>query len=414
MLNYCEVASLYTTTPNRKITSVDGKNATNQYEGFYVKHQNVHYLPTEIGSFFLNVRSFTVVGSKLKEITKNDLKAFTNLKELKLAYNDLEKLDGDLFEHNRKLEYLNLDYNKLKHVGEELLQNLNLAVTEFSNSGCINAYSYSTSTTSMIIQKLINQCPSTQDMKIRMNLKEDFKKLETKLESCVAKEEKFEDKIASIEAKLESCDGNLNTATKHFYEMTKQSGSQMQRGNFSDRSIHSKTLNVVVQVDGSKFTAVDWKIDASDIQIDTVKDTKENLISLPATAAKELIIEDQQTFFLPSNLGKQFPMLEVLAVTSSGLYEIDAGILNKMKILKTLNLTNNKLHEIPIGSFSEKKNLENLDLSLNHLEFLDLGVFDDVPQLEVLILSSNNIKSLPSKLFGKLEKLQILKLSDNK
>ena len=371
-------------------------------------------MPTEIGSFFLNVRSFTVVGSKLKEITKNDLKAFTNLKELKLAYNDLEKLDGDLFEHNRKLEYLNLDYNKLKHVGEELLQNLNLAVTEFSNSGCINAYSYSTSTTSMIIQKLINQCPSTQDMKIRMNLKEDFKKLETKLESCVAKEEKFEDKIASIEAKLESCDGNLNTATKHFYEMTKQSGSQMQRGNFSDRSIHSKTLNVVVQVDGSKFTAVDWKIDASDIQIDTVKDTKENLISLPATAAKELIIEDQQTFFLPSNLGKQFPMLEVLAVTSSGLYEIDAGILNKMKILKTLNLTNNKLHEIPIGSFSEKKNLENLDLSLNHLEFLDLGVFDDVPQLEVLILSSNNIKSLPSKLFGKLEKLQILKLSDNK
>ena len=393
MNSRCDVTNLHITTPNHKITSVNGKTATNQHEGFYVNSQTVHYVPTEIGSFFINIKSFTIGRSKLKEITKKDLKAFTNLVELILFSNDLEKLDGDLFEHNRKLQYLKLDGNKLKHVGEELLRNLNLIATFFDSNSCISAHSTTSNTTSTIIQKLLNQCPSTKDMKIRMYFEEDFKE---------------------IEAKLKSFEGILNTATKHFYEMTRQSGSQMQCGNFSDRSIHSKVLTVVVQVDGSKFTAVGWKVDAFSIQINSVNDAKGNLISLPATATKELIIEEQQTFFLPSNLGKQFPMLEVLAVTSSSLYAIDAGIFNKMTFLKTLNLTNNKLREIPIGSFSENKNLEYLDFSFNFLEHLNLGAFDDVKQLEVLILSSNNIRSLPSKLFGKLKNLQILKLSDNK
>ena len=412
LVNHCTITNLNITSPNRKITSVNGKTATNQHEGFYVQSQNVHYLPTEISSFFLNVKSFRVSFSKLKEISKNDLKAFTNLMELSLSGNDLEKLDGDLFEHNRKLEYLNLDYNKLKHVGEELLRNINLNQAHFSYCGCINAFSNSSITTSTIIQKLISQCPSTKEMKTLMRFKEDIKEFKTKLESCVS-EEKFEDKIASIETKLESCDGNLNTATKHFYEMTRQSERQMQRGNFSDISIHLKVLTVVVQVDGSKFTAVGWKIDASSIHIDSVKDTKENFISLPATAAKELIIEDQQTFFLPSNLGKQFPMLEVLAVTSSGLYEIYAGILNKMTILKTLNLAHNKIHEIPIGSFSENKNLENLDLSFNLLEYLDPDTLVVQLKLQNLNLRGNRLKYLSPSLLKSFEKLEIADLSDN-
>ena len=178
LVNHCRVTNLNITASNHKITSVNGKNATNQYEGFYVTSQNVHRIPTEIGSFFSNILSFWVYDSKLKEITKNYLKAFTNLKELVLNSNDLEKLDGNLFEHNRKLQYVSLANNKFKHVGEELLLNLNLIGTFFGNCGCINASSTTSSTTSTIIQTLLNQCPSTKDMKIRMYFEEDFKKIE--------------------------------------------------------------------------------------------------------------------------------------------------------------------------------------------------------------------------------------------
>ena len=187
----------------------------------------------------------------------------------------------------------------------------------------------------------------------------------------------------------------------------------MQCGNFTDLSMQSESLTVVVQVDGTKYTAVGWKIDGFSIQIDSVKDAKGSLISTPAIAANELIIEYQQTFFLPSNLGKQFPMLEVLAVTSSGLYKINADILSKMTILKTLNLTNNKLHEIPIGSFSENKNLENLDLSFNFLEHLDPDTLLVQLKLQNLNLSGNRLKNLSPSLLKSFEKLKIADLTNN-
>ena len=394
--SFCEVTNLNIVSPNRKITSVNGISATNQYEGIYIQLLNVHYLPTEIGSFFLNIKSFAVYNSKLKEITKNDLKAFTNLMELYLYSNDLEKLDGDLFEHNRELQYLYLNNNKLKSVGEELLRNLNLIETHFSNCGCINATSTSSSTTNTIIQQLITQCPSTNDKKMRINFGEDVKMLEVR--------------IAQLEARLESSDGNLNTATKHLYEMTKKSKSQTQCGNFSELLMQSHNITVVVQVDESKFTAIGWKIDSYGLKIDSVKDTKGNLIS---TVANEFIIEDQQTFFLPSNLGERFPLLEMLSVTSSGLYEIDASILNKMTILKTLNLTHNKLHEVPVGSFSANKDLENLDLSFNLLEYLDSDTLLAQLKLQNLFLNGNKLKYLSPNLLKSFKELRIADLSNN-
>lgn len=88
---------------------------------------------------------------------------------------------------------------------------------------------------------------------------------------------------------MKSLDGNLNTATKHLYEMTRKSKNHIQHGNVSELSMQSKGLNVVVQVDESKFTAVGWNFDAIGLTIDSVKDAQGNLIS---TTPNELIIED--------------------------------------------------------------------------------------------------------------------------
>ena len=79
--------------------------------------------------------------------------------------------------------------------------------------------------------------------------------------------------------------------------------------------------------------------------------------------ATKLHIDHQQTLFLPTNLGQRFPLIQVLAVTSSGLMLIDSSVTGSMKNFKTLNLNKNELQEIAPGTFDLIKLLESLDVS---------------------------------------------------
>ena len=64
------------------------------------------------------------------------------------------------------------------------------------------------------------------------------------------------------------------------------------------------------------------------------------IINIDAT---ERHIDHQQTLFLSTNLVQRFPLLQMLALTSSGLMQINSSVFSFLTNLKTLNLTSNKL-----------------------------------------------------------------------
>lgn len=94
--------------------------------------------PKRIEKFFPELEGLEIFNSSLKSITRNDLKPMWNLKLVHMSSNELKELDGDLFEETQKVHWVDFSDNKIKFVGENLLNNLKqLKVANFENNTCI-------------------------------------------------------------------------------------------------------------------------------------------------------------------------------------------------------------------------------------------------------------------------------------
>jgi Leucine-rich repeat (LRR) protein len=103
----------------------------------------------------------------LKTISADDLKQFPKLEILFLNMNKLVSLDGNLFQHTRKLQSVDFYANELEHVGENLLTGLeNLKYASFQNNPCIDIYA----NTHQKVQELNDQLPIKCAMKKNIEL----------------------------------------------------------------------------------------------------------------------------------------------------------------------------------------------------------------------------------------------------
>ena len=201
---------------------------------------------------------------------------------------------------------------------------------------------------------------------------------------------------------LKSCDGNLNAVTDILFKSSDHQQILTQRS--------SEPLDLIVEVDGSKVTVNELIISSSGSMVNYVKYMNGSGVDNKAT---ELHIDHQQTLCLPTRLGQHFPLLQVLAVTSSGLIRIDSSVFGQMEILKVLNLNSNKLQEIQPGTFKHLKLLETLDLSSNNLKALETSAINGLAKLQVLNLAGNRLKSISANILDPLKVLQIANLSNN-
>lgn len=159
----CRVKYLRIDSHNENITSVDGDS---EYQGnhqntttLFINSQIVHFMPHRIEKFFPELTEIAIINSKLKSINKSDLKHFMRLKSLDLRGNGLESLDGDLFEFNPEIEYINFSDNKIKFVEENVLNSLlKLKHANFLENICINDEATSKTKISILIEKIEKQC----------------------------------------------------------------------------------------------------------------------------------------------------------------------------------------------------------------------------------------------------------------
>ena len=458
----CTAQNVNITSQNEVITSVNSRTGPMHLQYLDIIGQTAHYLPKGIDKLFPNLKGLAVAHSKLKSLKQDDLRSLTQLEIVGFYGNDLERLDGDLFEFNPKLKFVNFDYNKLKYVDDNLISNLkDLKECLFESNACISAAAESSSEIPALIQKLKLQCKRSSETRLIKEIEQlkekivDLKnknsqkeiELDTKSSQIIdltaetarqaksiidhliqhGKNEKSikqlnaeigEKKdelnqqagiVASLQNEnlklmrwLKSCDGNLDSATEIFFKM-----SDHQQVFFQPPS---ELLDLIVEVVGLKVTASELVIGLPGLMVNSVKNVEGAGIRNDST---ELHIDHQQTLFLPTNLGQRFPSLQVLTVTSSGLMQINSCAFSLLTNLNNLNLTSNKLREIEPGTFGRLKLLELLDLSSNNIKTLKTSAINGLEKLRVLNLADNQLKLISPDIFKPLKVLKTVDLSNN-
>lgn len=74
-------------------------------------------------------------------ISSPDIAQFPSLQVLILFNNQLDQLDGDLFNENPLIEYINLSSNQIRHLGPNIFNSVrNLRVLRMLHNICIDEY----------------------------------------------------------------------------------------------------------------------------------------------------------------------------------------------------------------------------------------------------------------------------------
>jgi hypothetical protein len=159
-------------------THLSGKGNAD-VESFFEHGMKLTSFPTNLASFFLKLKAILITAPILK-LSSNDLKPFRDLVRFETYNGKFTSIDGDLFQHTRKLKYINFRVPELKNVGANLLTGLNdLVFVWFEGSGCIGTFNARTpQLIEQLNQKLLSQCPCS----LRCSLDSEVDELRSKLD----------------------------------------------------------------------------------------------------------------------------------------------------------------------------------------------------------------------------------------
>jgi hypothetical protein len=86
---------------------------------------NMHLMPRGIDVVFPRTVFIYVTGCNLREITKDDLKPFPQLKYLNIDNNNIKVIESQLFMHNPRLEVIWIRPNPIEHIDPHVFSGLN-------------------------------------------------------------------------------------------------------------------------------------------------------------------------------------------------------------------------------------------------------------------------------------------------
>lgn len=120
-------------------------------------------------NFAPNLQFFKITNSKFSRIISWDIKAFHALVELDLSFNDIEELPENLFQHTPYIRQISFWRNKIKVIGEKILDPLrDLKFFDLGRNPGIDACYHSTQggtdrySTLANFQKAIKRCQPVQ------------------------------------------------------------------------------------------------------------------------------------------------------------------------------------------------------------------------------------------------------------
>lgn len=131
--------SITSTFSRSSVTFVVHSNkseATNLAEitGLRITGATVKFIPSGIGSKFINLKTLGIWSCGLLSVKKENLKEFGNwLEEVNISLNKLKSIDTDLFEYNPNLKVIFLNDNPIRYIDEfftnlKNLKNFNVSI----------------------------------------------------------------------------------------------------------------------------------------------------------------------------------------------------------------------------------------------------------------------------------------------
>jgi hypothetical protein len=154
-------------TPEKSIIdNVEGSHlnakSNSDVHGIWAENEKISFFPQELQKFHSNIKLIYILSSGLKELHQSDLKPFTQLEELNLSFNKIEIIDEDLFEFNSKLAYIHLAGNKIYHINPDVFDNLNsLKSLRLGYNICISKNTENDADVKVVIVAVKEKCISS-------------------------------------------------------------------------------------------------------------------------------------------------------------------------------------------------------------------------------------------------------------
>lgn len=143
--------------------------------GILFKSQHMPLFPRRIEKSFPNIQVITVFNTTLREISRDDIRPFADLRDLDLTSNNIQSITSDLFEDNNKVRSVTLHFNPLKHVGHQAFEKLpELRILHLRNTTCQNRFALTRQASLQIIHHLFLDCPPSSQM-IQVEVLRDIK-----------------------------------------------------------------------------------------------------------------------------------------------------------------------------------------------------------------------------------------------
>lgn len=112
----------------------------NDVEAWSVSYKVLHRIPPNLKDFFPNLKLIELTVTNLLSLTADDLN-FPSLEVLMFSgHYNLTSIDSDLFKHTPKLVYIFCFDNGIRHVGNDLLANLNELSKVYFSTRCIDVF----------------------------------------------------------------------------------------------------------------------------------------------------------------------------------------------------------------------------------------------------------------------------------
>lgn len=159
----CNVGAIHVEAPNMTLERVDGSHmdgkSSNEVKAMIVVSQVLQYIPKGLGETFKNLEVLHILSSELKEITKEDLKQFPNLKSLWVNDCNLVHLESGLLQFNPKLKEVRFQYNEIISIAADIFEPLkDLEKADLGANSCISNRAYDRKQLEGLLRDITRNC----------------------------------------------------------------------------------------------------------------------------------------------------------------------------------------------------------------------------------------------------------------
>lgn len=125
--------------------------------GLSIKKNELVQFPKKMVKFFLNLKTINADENKIVHLVYEDFKDHRKLEYLSLAGNEITTIDGNVFDEQLNLKYVDLRKNKLQFVGHDIKMP-SIEINLLSNT-CINESAQNPNQFLDLPYKLLKNCP---------------------------------------------------------------------------------------------------------------------------------------------------------------------------------------------------------------------------------------------------------------